>query len=550
MRDKANPAASLGTAAADALPTSDQADAATRAYGQLRADGPARPASVGPFPGGATASSAGPFRGRGPASSAAPVQADGPVQAGPVEAGPVHADGTTRPGTSWQSSRDEARSAGRPPAGQPGRISGLLSRLEALGLRVTRGPGSDGPMRREIDGSLLGGVAAGIAKRTGFEVGMVRTVIVIATLATSGFCAAAYVVGWLLIPAAGAKSSIGTRALTDKRGLGLAAGLTSILVLGLIIASALNAAWITSLAVPLIVCAVGLALIWRNAPQAELDVLRGLADPVAKTGSGTRSRRWLRILLALGLLLLGLAALLGGHDKSTQLLRPLGGILLLIGAIATALGPWWLRIARDLVAERQARIRAEERAEMASRVHDSVLQTLALIQRRAGDSHQVVQLARAQERELRAWLFDGQPPGSIEGQAATVAGAVRLIQQDIEAQHGMPVDAVTVGDCELDDDLTAMLAAAREATVNAAKWSDADVVSLFAEVEPDSVSLFVRDRGRGFDPAAVPGDRKGLAESVQARMARRGGAVTVRSAPGEGTEIGLTMPRCAERRRS
>ncbi len=187
---------------------------------------------------------------------------------------------------------------------------------------------------------------------------------------------------------------------------------------------------------------------------------------------------------------------------------------------------------------------------MASRVHDSVLQTLALIQRRAGDSHQVVQLARAQERELRSWLFDGQPPGSIDGQAVTVAGAVRLIQQDIEATHGMPVDAVTVGDCELDDDLTALLGAAREATVNAAKWSDAEVVSLFAEVESDSVSLFVRDRGRGFDPAAVPADRKGLAESVQARMARRGGSVTVRSAPGEGTEIGLTMPRGPERRRS
>ncbi|HEY2312530.1 MAG TPA: histidine kinase, partial [Streptosporangiaceae bacterium] len=228
---------------------------------------------------------------------------------------------------------------------------------------------------------------------------------------------------------------------------------------------------------------------------------------------------------------------------SSELLRPLAGVLLLVGGIAAALGPWWMRIARDLVAERQARIRAEERAEIASRVHDSVLQTLALIQRRAGDSHQVVQLARAQERELRAWLFDGRPPGSIDGQAATVADAVRLIQQDIEAQHGMPVDAVTVGDCDLDDDLTAMLAAGREATVNAAKWSGADVVSLFAEVEPESVSLFVRDRGRGFDPAAVPGDRKGLAESVHARMARRGGVVTVRSAPGEGTEIGLTMPR-------
>jgi signal transduction histidine kinase len=182
---------------------------------------------------------------------------------------------------------------------------------------------------------------------------------------------------------------------------------------------------------------------------------------------------------------------------------------------------------------------------MASRVHDSVLQTLALIQRRAGDPNQVIQLARAQERELRSWLFDGRAPGSMEGQAETVADGVRLIQQEVEAQHGTPVDAVTVGDCELDDDLSALLAAAREATVNAAKWSGADVVSLFAEVEPASVSLFVRDRGRGFDPATVPGDRKGLAESVQARVARRGGTATIRSAPGQGTEVALTIPRLA-----
>jgi signal transduction histidine kinase len=430
------------------------------------------------------------------------------------------------------------------------RHTGWTGRLEALGVRVRRGPAGSGPLRREIDGALLGGVAAGIAKRTGFDVGVIRAVIVVAALATTGFGAAIYVVAWLLIPAQGAESSIGIRALRDKRGLGLAAAVTSILVLALVIASALNAAWITGLSVPLIVCAVGLALVWRNAPEAELDVLRGLADPVAMPGPSTRKRRLLRMLLALGLVLLGLGALLGINPTAGELLRPLAGVLLLIGGIATALGPWWMRIARDLVAERQARIRAEERAEIATRVHDSVLQTLALIQRRAGDQQQIVQLARAQERELRSWLFDGRAPGSMDGKADTVAHAVQLIQQDVEAQHGMPVDAVTVGNCELDDDLTAMLDAAREAIVNAAKWSGADVVSLFAEVEPESVSVFVRDRGRGFDPAAVPPDRKGLAESVQARMARRGGSVTIRSAPGEGTEISLSMPRLAADRLS
>jgi signal transduction histidine kinase len=125
----------------------------------------------------------------------------------------------------------------------------------------------------------------------------------------------------------------------------------------------------------------------------------------------------------------------------------------------------------------------------------------------------------------------------------TLAGGIRQIQQDVEAQHRVAIDAVTVGDCELDDDLQALLAAAREATVNAAKWSGADTISLFAEVEPDAVSLFVRDRGRGFDPETVPADRKGLAESVRARITRRGGSAVVRSAPGEGTEVSLTMAR-------
>jgi signal transduction histidine kinase len=176
-------------------------------------------------------------------------------------------------------------------------------------------------------------------------------------------------------------------------------------------------------------------------------------------------------------------------------------------------------------------------------VHDSVLQTLALIQLKAGNSQQVVQLARAQERELRSWLFDGAAPGSLGDEATTLAAGVRLIQQEVEAQHGVSVEAVTVGDCPLDDDLRALLAAAREATVNAVKWSGAGVVSLFAEVETGEVSLFVRDRGRGFDPAAVPADRKGVSESIHGRMARHGGSASIRSVPGEGTEVSLRMPR-------
>lgn len=394
---------------------------------------------------------------------------------------------------------------------------------------------------------LAGGVAAGVAARTGFGVTFVRTAFVVASLA-SGFGIAAYVLAWLLLPAAGEDSNIASKALTDRRGIAVVAGLGSLLVVVLLIASAFGAGWLGNLAWPLALSAAGMVMIWRNAPADEQATLRRFAEPLLGLAEGHwQSRTGLRVTVASVLLVAGLVSLLAGHP-SHALLRPLGGVALVIAAIVVLLGPWWLGIARDLVAERQARARAEERADMASRIHDSVLQTLALIQRRAGEPQQVIQLARAQERELRSWLFEGRAPGSLADRGGSLAAGVRLIQQDVEAQHGVAVEAVTVGDCELDDDLGALLAAAREATVNAAKWSGVPVVSLFAEVEPAQVSLFVRDRGRGFDPAAVPGDRKGLAESVHARMARHGGSATVRSTEGEGTEVSLTMPRAAGQR--
>jgi signal transduction histidine kinase len=415
-------------------------------------------------------------------------------------------------------------------------------------LSWLRGPASGGPLRRARDDRLGGGVAAGLAVRTGFDVTVVRIVFVLATLATGGLALAAYVLAWLLLPMEGADSNIASRARTDRPGITLAAGLASLLAVVLLVAGAFGIGLLEWLSWPLIISAAGLVLIWRNAAADEQETMRHLAEPLAGlTGGKGRRRTIVRMAVAGVLLVTGLATITSAHE-SFALLRPLGGVLLVIAAIVVVLGPWWLGIARGLVVERQARIRAEERADMAARLHDSVLQTLALIQRRASDPQQVIKLARAQERELRAWLFDGQAPGSVGGEGMTLAAGIRLIQQEVEDQHGITVEAVTVGDCELDDDLAALLAAAREATVNAGKWSGADVVSLFAEVEPTEVSLFVRDRGRGFDPAAVPSDRRGLAESIHGRMARRGGSATVRSVPGEGTEVSLTMPRAAGKR--
>jgi len=413
--------------------------------------------------------------------------------------------------------------------------------------RWIRGPYRGGALRRPAEGRLAAGVAAGLAARLGLDVTLVRTAFVVATI-FSGFGAAAYVVAWLLIPDDGADGNIATRALADRRGIALAAGLGSLLAVLLILGSALGARWLGTVAWPLVVSVAGLVLLWRNAPEREQALLHRLTDPLlGLAGGGSRTRIALRVVAAALLIGAGLGLLFNGHAERYAL-RGLGGIALLLAAVVIVLGPWWLRIARDLVVERQARVRAEERADMASRVHDSVLQTLALIQRRADDPQQVVQLARAQERELRSWLFDDRAPGSLDSQAKTLADGIRLIQQEVEAQHGIPIEAITVGDCELDDDLAALLAAAREATVNAVKWSGAEVVSVFAEVEPAEVAVFVRDRGRGFDPAGVPGDRKGLAESIHARMTRRGGSAMVRTAPGDGTEVSLRMPRTAGER--
>ena len=402
--------------------------------------------------------------------------------------------------------------------------------------------GNGGPLRRDPTDRLGGGVAAGVAAWKGFNVTTVRIVFVLIAMVSTGWFVPVYVAGWLLIPAADEDGSIATRARSDSRGIRLAIGLSSLVILLLLTAGALNGGWLVGWAWPQVFSVAGLVLIWRNAPQEEQAMLRRLVEPF-ETAAGSAKWTAFRLVLAGALLLGGVGWLFSAH-KSLALLRPLGGVVLVIAAIVLVLGPWWLRIARDLVLERQAKVRAEERVDIAARVHDSVLQTLALIQRRADDPQKVIQLARMQERELRSWLFEGRDPNETEADL-TLAGGIRQIQQDIESRYEVPVEAVTVGDCELNDNLNALLAAAREATVNAAKWSGASVISLFAEVEPGEVSLVVRDRGKGFDPEAVPADRKGLAESVHGRMTRRGGRATVTSALGEGTKITLKMARTA-----
>jgi signal transduction histidine kinase len=207
-------------------------------------------------------------------------------------------------------------------------------------------------------------------------------------------------------------------------------------------------------------------------------------------------------------------------------------------ALALISAPLWWSMARRLAAERMARARSQERAEMAAHLHDSVLQTLALVQKRAGDPDEIAKLARRQERELRSWLAGDEPARPGE----RLADALRAAAAEVEEQHGVQVEAVVVGDASLDERMEALVAAAREALTNSAKFaSEGGPVRLYAEIEDGAAKVFVDDRGPGFDPETIPADRRGVRESIIGRMKRYGGRAEIRSAPGEGTEVELVI---------
>jgi signal transduction histidine kinase len=227
------------------------------------------------------------------------------------------------------------------------------------------------------------------------------------------------------------------------------------------------------------------------------------------------------------------AAVIFGEIGSSQSLIAVGA---LAGVVFLVLVPWVAQVA----SERSERIRAAERAEVAARIHDSVLQTLALVQRHAADQQRVTTLARRQERELRRWLY-----GSDFGNAATLGDAVAETVADVEDAYGVRIELATAGDTALDESLGQLVLAVREALTNAAKHSTADEIAVYTDVGPAAISAFVRDRGVGFDRGEVSADRRGLAESIEARMVRAGGRATITSAPGEGTEVELTLPRQA-----
>ncbi len=200
------------------------------------------------------------------------------------------------------------------------------------------------------------------------------------------------------------------------------------------------------------------------------------------------------------------------------------------------MAPWWIGLVTQLSDERRERIRSQERADIAAHLHDSVLQTLALIQRNADSPREVTRLARGQERELRDLLY-----GTREA-SGQLADGLRAAAAEVEDAYAITIDVVVVGDLALNEGLAAACAAAREAMVNAAKHADVTEVTVYAEVEPEQVSVFVRDRGLGFDFDSIADDRHGIRNSILGRVERYGGTATVLSATGAGTDVHITMP--------
>jgi len=287
----------------------------------------------------------------------------------------------------------------------------------------------------------------------------------------------------------------------------------------------------------------GLALLWRRptpppvtAPTAS-EALTAPASGPAPQPDRDRLRDLYRggfgIALITGAALIVLSRT-GALDSAGDAILT---ILVAILALALVLAPFWWRLGRNLAAERAERIRSQERAEMAAHIHDSVLQTLTLVQKRADDPREVAQLARAQERELRGWLFTGdRAPAS-----ASLATALSEAAAEVEEAHRVPVEVVCVGDGPVGEPGAALVGAAREAMVNAAKFApDAGEIAVYAELEAQRAEVFVRDRGDGFDPEAVPGDRRGVRESIIGRMERSGGSARIRSGEG-GTEVELSI---------
>lgn len=405
---------------------------------------------------------------------------------------------------------------------------------------------------RSSDGRWLGGVARGLAGHLGLPVIWVRLVFVGLFMA-DGLGALLYAAFWFFVPLGvggveaqkppppvAETSPDGRRRRVARRpDKGQIVALLLMVVVAMVFVGNVNLSGGARVYLwPMVLVGAGVALVWRQADNARR----------ARWAEVGRRRRTVTLLRSVGGVLLvtaGVSGIFVLQGSAAHLGSVLQAALAVLVGITLLAGPYLVRMTQDLSEERLMRIRAQERAEVAAHVHDSVLHTLTLIQRNAENAGEVRRLARAQERDLRTWLYKPEGTGKDEAdEPTTLADAVRHNAAEVEDKHGVPIEVVVVGDCPLDDGIAAQMQAAREAMVNAAKYGgEGGAVQVFAEVEGRTVFVSVRDRGPGFDLDSIPADRMGVRESIIGRMERHGGTARLRAVPDGGTEVELEMER-------
>jgi len=407
------------------------------------------------------------------------------------------------------------------------------------------GAGGQGPHRyrlvvRSRTDRVLTGTAGGLAESLGVQPLLVRLSLAVLT-AAGGTGIVLYLVLWALSaePDAAGAAAAGAQRLVTRQ----IAALACIVGGCMLVLSSIGLGFGNGFAWPVALAAAGSALIWARSDARDRErwvriSQRLPGNPVVSVFGGRVSP--LRIAGGGLLIAAGMTIFLVVNGNLASVRTALLAVLVTAAGLGLILGPWILRLTHDAGEERRQRIRSEERAEIAAHLHDSVLHTLALIQR-SDDPADVAALARRQERELRAWL-DHRPAPSAQ---QDLRGAVDALASRVEQLHHVSVDTVVVGDAPVSEHVEALLLACQEAAVNAARHSGAPRVSVYVEADTDSINAYVRDEGSGFDPDAVPADRRGIAHSVIGRMRRHGGSATITSQPGKGTEVHLELPRSA-----
>ena len=396
-------------------------------------------------------------------------------------------------------------------------------------------------LRRSRSDRVVAGVAAGVGRHLGVDALVVRVAFIVLGLA-AGFGVVVYLLLWLLAPLGAADTStdlprVARRSIprpARRQILGIALILGGLAIL--LVVTGLWFGW--ELGWPASLAAIGFAVLWARGTddgRSRWDPA-SFRSPLEAVMSGRSALP--RVLFGSALILGGMAVFLAATTSLSAAANVVLAVMVTIGGLALLAGPWVWRLATQLMEERNSRVRSEARAEMAAHLHDSVLQTLALIQR-SGESREMASLARTQERELRAWLFGRAP--TVRG--VTLRDAIEEAASRVELSHQVKVEVVVVGDAELDDALRAMVGACGEAILNAASHGAVNELSVYVEVEDGQVSAFVRDQGVGFEPDGVGSDRRGIADSIVRRMERHGGSAVIRSEPGRGTEVVLRLPR-------